>query len=79
MTDESLERLEYAVLVGGSGEDAGTAVGVDAAGRVVVAGSTTSTDFPAHPGSFAEDYSGRANDSFVMVFTWTRRVRGDPQ
>jgi hypothetical protein len=38
--------LVYSTYLGGSGDDFGYAIAVDAAGNAYVAGSTTSTDFP---------------------------------
>ena len=42
--------LLYSTFLGGSGEDKGTAIALDAAGHAYLAGQTSSTDFPlAHP------------------------------
>ena len=38
--------LQYSTYLGGSGTDASTAIGVDAAGNSFLAGTTDSTDFP---------------------------------
>jgi hypothetical protein len=38
--------LQYATYLGGTGEDEGTGIAVDAAGSVYVTGTTSSTDFP---------------------------------
>jgi hypothetical protein len=54
----------YATYLGGSGDDAGQAIAVDASGRVFVAGSTTSADF-AGAGS-GRAFSG-GTDTFVTA------------
>ena len=41
----------YTTFVGGSGDDLGSAIAVDAGGAVYVAGITTSTDFPVSSGA----------------------------
>ncbi|MBI2690166.1 MAG: SBBP repeat-containing protein [Acidobacteria bacterium] len=38
--------LEWATYIGGTGADIGTAIGVDTAGNVYIAGQTASTNFP---------------------------------
>jgi hypothetical protein len=43
--------IDFVSYLGGAGTDAGTSVAVDASGNIYVAGSTTSDDFPAPPGS----------------------------
>ena len=44
--------LEYATFVGGSEDDWGTAIALDAAGRVYVTAATKSDDMPTTPGAF---------------------------
>jgi len=44
--------LVYSTSIGGTDEDSGAAIAVDAAGNAYVAGSTFSTDFPATSGAF---------------------------
>lgn len=44
--NEEGTRLEFLSAVGGSGNDSGTALALDASGRVVLFGQTTSTNFP---------------------------------
>ncbi len=43
----------YSTYFGGSGQDAATAMTVDAAGDVYVTGTTTSADFPTTKGAYA--------------------------
>jgi uncharacterized protein (TIGR03437 family) len=44
--------LVYSTYIGGSGEDAGIQIGVDAAGNAFVLGTTQSADFPSTDGAF---------------------------
>jgi hypothetical protein len=59
--------LLYSTYLGGSGDDGGAGIAVDALGSAYVTGSTTSTDFPIAAGGFqttcAASCSG--NDAFV--------------
>jgi hypothetical protein len=55
--------LVYATFLGGSGDDAGNAVAVDAAGNAYVAGTTTSTNFPVRA-AFQPTLRG-SSDAFV--------------
>ncbi|MGC2170797.1 MAG: SBBP repeat-containing protein [Candidatus Sulfotelmatobacter sp.] len=56
--------LVYSTYVGGSGNDSGNAIAVDASGDVFVAGGTTSSDFPATAGAFQTALAG-AENAFV--------------
>ncbi len=57
--------LEYSTFLGGSGVDRGNAIAVDQQGRAIVAGQTSSADFPA-VGSL-QGFGGGQNDAFVAV------------
>jgi regulation of enolase protein 1 (concanavalin A-like superfamily) len=54
-------QIVFSTYLGGSGDDAIAAIAVDAAGRINVAGSTASTDFPTTPGALQRTYSGGAD------------------
>lgn len=55
-------------FVGGTGDDFGLALAVNAAGVVFLAGETTSADLPATPGSF-QGALGGGTDGFVAKVT----------
>ncbi len=54
----------HTTFVGGAGDDVGTAVAIDSAGRAWIAGSTTSPDFPTTSGAADRTYGG-LGDAFV--------------
>ncbi len=56
--------LSYSTFLGGSGQDFGTDVAVDAAGSAYLVGMTSSPDFPTTPGAFQVDRRG-PTDAFV--------------
>lgn len=63
--DASLTTLHQATYLGGSGFDGGFALGIDAtSGAVLVAGETSSVDFPATAGG-AQPANGGILDAFV--------------
>jgi hypothetical protein len=67
----SLSSLQAATcLRGNSGEDSGRALAVAPGGDLVVAGGTTSTEYPATPGAYDAAANGAA-DGFVT--RWTLR------
>lgn len=58
--------LAYSTLLGGSGDDAGYAVALDAAGNAVLTGYTTSADFPVTSDAAQVSLKG-LRDAFVAV------------
>ncbi|MEM7204304.1 MAG: hypothetical protein AAF628_28855 [Planctomycetota bacterium] len=57
-------QLIFSVFVGGSRDERAVSLRVDDAGVVVIAGHTSSTDFPTTPGAFDRTHNGRG-DIFV--------------
>lgn len=55
----------YSSFLGGSGADFGQAVAVDSTGDLFVAGSTSSSNFPAIAGAYQGDLGGVAGNAFV--------------
>ncbi|MEG3972205.1 SBBP repeat-containing protein, partial [Microcoleus sp. T2B6] len=71
--NSSGEALVDSTYLGGSGDDNGSGIAVDASGAVYVAGSTTSTNLPtANPLQAAN--GGGASDAFI-----TKIIPGGPQ
>ncbi|MCC7141744.1 MAG: SBBP repeat-containing protein, partial [Candidatus Eisenbacteria bacterium] len=73
-TDAFLHRLDglatqllYGSYLGGTAEDRGNALTIDPSGRVLVAGSTLSADFPTISGSYDRTANG-GRDAFVTGF-----------
>ena len=56
--------LLYSTYLGGSGQDGGTNIAVDAAGNAYVTGPTSSTNFPTTAGAFQATFGG-SFDVFV--------------
>jgi Big-like domain-containing protein/beta-propeller repeat-containing protein len=54
----------YSTYLGGSGEDAGNAISIDASENIYVAGTTTSTDFPTFKP--AQSSIGGDQDAFIV-------------
>jgi hypothetical protein len=60
-------RLVYSTLIGGNEDEWGRKISLDAAGRIHIAGSTASTDYPTTPGAYDTSYNGGDEDVFVTV------------
>ena len=56
--------LLYSTFLGGSSNDAGNGIRLDASGDAYLTGSTISADFPTSPGAFDTSYNG-GTDAFV--------------
>jgi len=59
--------LIYSTYLGGSGNDKGNKIAVDAAGNAYVTGNTSSTDFPTTPSAFQTTFAGGTSDAFVTA------------
>src|SRR5271157_1646968 len=61
-------QITASTLLGGSQADRGVAVALNAAGNLVVAGTTSSPDLPVTAGAAQPAYGGGASDVFVAQF-----------
>jgi hypothetical protein len=58
----------YSTFVGGSSEDRGDGIALDAAGNAYVTGQTSSGNFPTTPGAFQPTFGGGGSaDAFVTI------------
>jgi hypothetical protein len=57
--------LVYSTYLGGTGEDDGSGISVDADGNAYVAGFTQSADLPTTAGAFQTNFGGGYGDAFV--------------
>ncbi len=67
--DLGSNRLAYSTFLGGTGEDYAQAMALTATGDAIVAGKTSSTDFPVTPGAFSTQHSGGwtfQEDAFIV-------------
>lgn len=65
--DSTGSELLYATYLGGGDGDSGSAIALDDAGNLTVAGFTDSDNFPTTPGAFDTNYEhGNADDVFVV-------------
>ncbi|MGA7047429.1 MAG: SBBP repeat-containing protein, partial [Candidatus Sulfotelmatobacter sp.] len=58
--------LVYSTYVGGTDNDSGNAIALDASGDAYIAGGTSSSDFPTTTGAFQTTYGGGNLDAFVF-------------
>jgi hypothetical protein len=60
--DATGSALVYSTYLGGSDDDRGTGIALDAAGNAYVSGSTRSSNFPTTPGAFNTSFNTAHND-----------------
>ncbi|WP_027008023.1 SBBP repeat-containing protein [Conexibacter woesei] len=59
-------RLGWSTYLGGSKDDSVAGLVLDSAGRTIVAGATSSTNFPTAGGGLGSSYRGGSSDGFVV-------------
>ena len=76
--------LLWSTYLGGTGDESGRAIAVDAAGNVYVTGNTGSTDFPVTTGAHRVAFAGGVADGFVVKLAaggdrllWSTYLGGD--
>jgi hypothetical protein len=57
--------LVYSTYLGGSNDDRGWGIAVDASGDAYISGQTSSSNFPTTPGALQRTYGGRTSNAFV--------------
>lgn len=68
--DKELSAIEWGTYLGGSGTDASYSIKFDSDKNIVVAGGTSSADFPSTPGVYQTAFAGNADG-------WVTRLAGD--
>ena len=58
-TAQTPAQLAYSTFLGGSSFDSGQGIGIDASGRILLAGFTASSDFPTTPDAFDCCFTGK--------------------
>ena len=69
--DTTGSRLVFSTYLGGSDDDGGSDIAVDAAGSAYVTGDTTSPNFPTTAGAVQTTHAGGAHDAFVTTLDAT--------
>ena len=64
-------RLMFSTYIGGSNDDSGNAIALDASNNVYVAGGTKSSNFPTTPSAFQTKFGGGSVDAFVLELSST--------
>jgi hypothetical protein len=57
--------LLYSTYLGGTGDEQGNGVAIDASGNAYLTGVTSSSDFPTTPGALQTTYGGGDSDAFI--------------
>ena len=63
--------LIYSTFIGGSGDDSGYGIALDASNNAYITGFTSSTNYDITPGAFQTTYGGGAYDVFVSKLNST--------
>jgi beta-propeller repeat-containing protein len=63
--------LLFSTYIGGSADDSGNAIALDASNNVYVAGGTKSSDFPHTAGAFQPVFGGGSVDAFALELSST--------
>jgi hypothetical protein len=66
-----IDPLIYSTFIGGSGDDFGNAIAVDASGNSYIIGSTNSSSYDITPGAFQTTYGGGDYDGYVTKLNST--------
>ena len=64
-------QLLFSTFVGGSGDEGGIGIALDATGNIIVGGSTNSANFPVTGGAFDETANGGASDGVILKLNAT--------
>jgi len=67
--DPELTNLEACTYLGGSSAELESKIVIDNSGEVLVAGSTSSADFPVTPGAYDQSLSSYGEDIFISRFS----------
>lgn len=69
--------LSYSRYLGGSSDDIGNAIALDASGKVLIAGETGSSDFPVSGTAYTTSMQGGSEDAFAA--SWIQRNLARPR